>query len=131
MEHVTFDPAFRQASACWERELRPAMKLVTPERRLNNIYKALILSNLGMMVKTPDKPWQKPLQTPEVDSIWAWEFAHMAVPMMSIGYGRELEPALSYFVERQNYVGAHSANIGPSGESSPLKAATWAISNFG
>jgi hypothetical protein len=91
------------------------MTLVTPEQRINDIYQAVILSNLGMMVKAPDKPWRRPLQTPEWNGVWAWEFAHMAVPMISAGYDRELEPALSYFVERQNYVGAHSANIGPTG----------------
>lgn len=113
MEQVTFNAALKRESAHCKRELKPAMSLVTPERRLNEIYKALILSNLGMLVKVPGRPWEKPLQTPEKDHVWAWEFASMAVPMMSVGYTQELEPALRYFVERQNYIGKYSANRGP------------------
>src|SRR6202021_943449 len=48
-------------------------------------------------------------------------FAHMAVPMMSIGYTKELEPALNYFVDRQNGTGSHSVNIGPSGSVNSMK----------
>jgi len=115
MDKVEFDMALKKAVAHYEGALRPAMKLVTPERRINNIYKAVILSNLGMLVKTPGKAWHMPLQTP-VLGVWSWEFAHMAEPMCSVGYGSELEMSLRYFTDRQNGIGPDSANASLSGD---------------
>ena len=115
MERVEFDAALKRAAAHWDRQLEPAMQYVTPEPRLNQLYKQLILSSLGHLVKPPDRPWHVPLQTP-IAGVWAWEFAHMAVPLISIGYHRPLQPSLRYFTERQNGVGPHSANASPVGD---------------
>ncbi len=117
MEATDFDSALRRATADWKGRLTPAMEYLTPEPRLNTIYKQLILSCLGNVLQMPDVPWRLPLQTPVgggCRGVWAWEFAHMAVPMMGVGYARELRPALRYFTERQNGVGAHSADPSPA-----------------
>ena len=110
-----FEAACQRAAQAWDRGLLSAMEYVTPEPRLNALYKQLILSSLGHLLQTPDRPWHEPLQTP-ISGVWAWEFAHMAVPMMAIGYCRDLEPSLRYFIERQNGVGRWSANTRSPGE---------------
>ena len=115
MQRVEFDAALRRTSAHWDQQLAPAMEYTTPEPRLNQIYKQLILSSLGHLLQTPDRHWHEPLQTP-IAGVWAWEFAHMAIPMMAVGYCRPLEPSLRYFTERQNGVGPQSANAGPVGD---------------
>jgi hypothetical protein len=122
-----FNAALERAAAHWQSQLEPAMKLVTPDARINAIYKAIILSNLGMLLQSPDKPWHLPLQTPVAipdDGVWSWEFAHMAEPMIAIGYHKELEPSLRYFTLRQNGVGPQSANAAPNGKVKSTKAAT-------
>ena len=115
MERMTFDEALERTSAQLDRALSPAMRLTTPDPRINDVYKAIILSNLGMLVKSPDAPWSTPIQT-SLMGVWSWECAHANVPMMAIGYSKELEPALRFFTERQNGIGPRSANAGPSGD---------------
>ena len=68
-----------------------------------------------MFVKQPDDPWMVPYHM-TLGGTWSWEFAHMATPMMAIGYHRELEPVLRYFTDRQNGVGTRSANVPQSGD---------------
>lgn len=115
MQNVTFDNALALATQRSDEVLAPAMKLTTPDARINEIYKAVILSSLSLQFRDPVDRWQMPRQTVGM-GVWSWEFAHMAVPMMSIGYWRELDDSLRFFTERQNGVGPRSGNITPRGE---------------
>jgi hypothetical protein len=108
MRQVTFDAALARAEAYWDRGLEPGMKLTTPEPRLNDVYRHLILSCLNNLRKNPDRPWHEPFQSPMWEGVWPWECAHMVVPLCSVGYHRELEPTLRFFTERQTGVGPHA-----------------------
>jgi len=116
MASVAFDSALSRAEAYWDRGLAPAMKLTTPDARINDIYRALILSCLGNISRNPDRPWDEPYQTPFLAMVWPWEFAHMAVPLASVGYGRELERSLRFFTDRQVGVGDHAETRSPEGD---------------
>jgi len=116
MSALSFEAALERADAYWDRALQPGMKLVTPDKRINDIYRHLILSSLGNIAREPERPWIKPLQAPILPGVWPWEFAHMAVPMMAIGYHRELEPAIAFFIERQNGIGPYDPGYKPDGD---------------
>ncbi|HQK91866.1 MAG TPA: hypothetical protein PLD23_00060 [Armatimonadota bacterium] len=112
-----FAEALSRAEAYWDAPLAKGMKLTTPEPRYNDIYRHLILSSLQSTVQEPDRPWHVPYQSVFAPSmVWPWEFAHMAVPLMSIGYAEEMRPSLAFFTERQTGVGPHSAGRGPEGD---------------
>ena len=121
MRAVDVDKSLAATEEYWQLQLSPAMKLTTPESRLNDIYKAVILSSLANMSKNPDFPWIEPYQSPWLPWVWPWEFAHMAIPMMSIGYQRHMEPALEFFTQRQNEIGPHSANIKAPGDVATIR----------
>jgi hypothetical protein len=110
MGQIEFDSALQRATADWRRRLVPAMEYTTPEPRLNRIYKQLVLSCLQNTRQIPDRPWHQPDQTPNLAGVWPWEFAHMAVGMMEVGYAHELRPSLHYFTEHQNGIGRFGAN---------------------
>ncbi len=114
MRKVKFDDALRLTAERSEVRLKPAMKLTTPDRRINEIYKHLILSNLSLQFRCPGNEWLVPHQCPTL-GVWSWEFAHMAVPMMSVGMHGELDDSLRFFTDRQNGVGPKSANSPPQG----------------
>ncbi|MCC6697158.1 MAG: hypothetical protein IT365_16135 [Candidatus Hydrogenedentes bacterium] len=117
MREVTFEAAQARAEAYWDRALSVGMKLTTPEPRLNDIYRHLILSCLGGVTKIPERPWHAPYQSPVWEGVWPWECAHMVVPLCSIGYHREMEPTLKYFTERQTGLGVYAEpGRGPEGE---------------
>ncbi|MDX9975417.1 MAG: hypothetical protein RBU21_20690 [FCB group bacterium] len=107
MRQTTFDAALARAAAYWDRALEPGMKWTTPEPRLNDVYKHLILSCLGNLRKNPERPWHEPYQSPAWTGVWPWECAHMLVPMAAIGYHRELEPTYRFFTERQSGIGQY------------------------
>lgn len=108
MRDITFESALARAEAYWDAGLDPGMKLTTPEPRLNNLYRHLILSCLNNLRKNPDRPWHEPFQSPVWEGVWPWEFAHMAVPMCAVGYHKELEPSLRFFTERQGGIGPYA-----------------------
>ncbi len=108
MRQVTFDAALARAEAYWDRGLEPGMKLTTPEPRINDVYRHLILSCLNNLRKNPDRPWHEPFQSPMWEGVWPWECAHMIVPLCSVGYHREMEPTLKFFTERQTGVGPYA-----------------------
>lgn len=115
MAATTVEDALQWAIVHAARMLAPAMTFITPEARMNDIYRALILSTLQMQVRDTERGWHEPRQW-AIGWVWGWEFAHTAVPMMSIGYQHEFAPSLRYFIERQNGVGTHSANSIPQGD---------------
>ena len=116
MQAMGFDVALRRAETYWDRGLEAGMKLTTPDQRVNNIYRHLILSCLGGLTRNPDRLWDEPYQAPVWEGVWPWEFAHMAVPLSSVGYGKELEPSLHYFTERQTGLGKYEEKgRGPEG----------------
>lgn len=108
MRQLTFEGALVRAEAYWDKGLVPGMKLVTPEPRLNDIYRHMILSCLGNLRKNPHRPWHEPFQSPVWEGVWPWECAHMIVPLCAVGYHRELEPTLRFFTERQSGIGAYA-----------------------
>jgi Concanavalin A-like lectin/glucanases superfamily len=116
MASSAFDAALARAEAYWDRGLSPAMKLVTPEPRLNDIYRALVLSCLANISRNPDRPWDEPYQSPFLAMVWPWEFAHMAIPLTSVGYGKELERSLRFFTDRQVGVGRYAETRSPEGD---------------
>jgi hypothetical protein len=124
MRATTFDLALARALRHWEEALKPSMKLVTPDRRANDVYRHALLSSLQFMIKVPDRPWRAPYQTPSViDMVWPWEAATMLVPMISAGYHRQCDPSMSYFTERQIHVGAFSENEAPGCYGEPARPA--------
>lgn len=117
MRQLTFDAALFRAEAYWDKGLEPGMKLTTPEPRLNDIYRHLILSCLGNVTKDPDRTWHIPYQFPGWDGVWPWECAHMVDALCSVGFHREMEPTLRYFTERQTGLGQYEEpGRGPEGD---------------
>ncbi len=108
MRQVTFDSALMRAETYWDQGLAPGMKLTTPEPRVNDVYRHLILSCLGNLRKNPERPWHEPFQSPMWDGVWPWECAHMLVPLCALGYHRELEPTFRFFTERQSGLGSYA-----------------------
>ena len=114
MQSVTFDDALRQTEDRSDALLAPTMKLSTPDLRINDVFKHLALSNLALQFRDSKNGWQVPHQCPTL-GVWSWEFAHAAVPMISIGLHEELDDSLRFFLHRQNGIGAKSANTPPQG----------------
>jgi hypothetical protein len=108
LREITFDAALAWAEAYWDNGLAPGMKLTTPEPRLNNVYRHLILSCLANHRKNPERPWREPFQAPMWEGVWPWESAHMMVPLCALGYHKELEPVLRFFTERQSGIGQYA-----------------------
>ena len=117
MAALDYDKALQRAETHWDRLLEPGMKLSTPDAKLNEIYKAMILSSLQNFRNTPDRQWHEPAQSCfHLEGVWPWEFSHQAVPLASIGYHKQLEPSLLFFTQRQVGVGPHAGTKGPQGE---------------
>jgi len=116
LQELDAGAALARAEAQWNRLLAGGTTVVTPEPRLNDIYRALILSSLGNVSRNPDRGWDEPYQSPFLAMVWPWEFAHMAVPLTSLGFGREMRPALRYFIERQVGVGPQAEKRSPEGD---------------
>ena len=116
MAGLRFDQALARAEAYWERPLGAGMKFLTPEPRLNEIYKHLVLSCLGNVSKTADRPWVRPVHATIGPSAWAWEFAHVSIPLASLGYSRPMEDCLRFFVATQPGIGKYGEDKGPDGE---------------
>ncbi|MGI6351248.1 MAG: LamG-like jellyroll fold domain-containing protein [Armatimonadota bacterium] len=111
------DTALQRCDERCRRALARGMKLRTPEPRLNDIYRHIVLSALASTIQHPNQPWHTPYQNLFATSmVWPWEFSHMAAPLISIGYAEEMRPSLRFFTERQTGVGPHSANRGPDGD---------------
>lgn len=108
MRETSFDAALARAEAYWDKGLEPGMKLETPEPRLNDVYRQLILSCLGNLRKNPDCPWHEPYQSPIWEGVWPWECAHMLAPMCALGFHQELEPTYKFFTERQTGIGPYA-----------------------
>jgi len=112
---VKFEQALARAESQWDRPLSSGMKFVTPEPSLNDIYKHLVLSI--NMHKVPDTNWIRPNHLflwPE--AIWPWEFARVSIPLDSLGYHKEMEACLQYYVEHQSGVGKHGKDVASEGE---------------
>ena len=112
---VKFEQSLARAESQWDRPLSSGMKFVTPEPSLNDIYKHLLLSI--NMRKDPDTNWIRPNHLflwPE--AIWPWEFARVSIPLDSLGYHKEMESCLQYFVEHQSGVGRHGKDVASEGE---------------
>jgi len=117
MAAVDYDKALQRAETHWDRLLGPGMKLSTPDAKLNEIYKAMILSSLQNFRNIPDRQWHEPAQSCfHLEGVWPWEFSHQAVPLASIGYHEQLEPSLRFFTHRQVGVGPHAGTKGPQGK---------------
>ncbi len=112
-----YEAALSRAVEYWKRPLARGMKLTTPEPRLNDIYRHIVLSALASTKKEPDRPWEAPYQNLFAQPmVWPWEFASMAAPLASVGYAEELRPSLRFFTERQNGVGPYADGRGPDGD---------------
>jgi hypothetical protein len=114
---VSFDGALRRAEARWDRLLAAGMKLTTPETRLNNMYKQMVLSTLSNLIKNPGTTWTMPEHCPMLpEAIWPWEFSAVANALDCLGYHQDVRPCLQYFAEHQSGVGRLGKNIAPDGE---------------
>jgi len=118
---TSFEGALSRVEAYWDRPLSAALKLSTPEPLLNDVYKHLVLSCLAGVRKEPDRPWVRPVHATFEPGIWAWEFAHVSIPLASLGLARPMEPCLRFFVETQPGVGKYPTTVGPDGEVKSLR----------
>lgn len=118
MAAVDFDTALQEAESRWDRILEPGMKLVTPEPRLNNMYKHMVLACLANVAKEPNLPRLLPHHTPALTgNIWPWEFAYVSIPLDSLGFHKDTEACLQWFTGHQTGVGKHGdKDIGPDGD---------------
>lgn len=118
MAAASFDKALRKAESCWDDALKPGMKLTTPEPRLNDVYRKLILSCLQNLPKEPNTPWVVPVHCSGYPGgIWCWEFAHVSSALDSLGFHKDMEACLRWFTEHQSGIGKlGDANEGPEGE---------------
>ena len=114
---MRFDDQAAKVHDTWSTTLSSGATLTTPEPRLNEIYKALIVSSLNNMTKRPGRPYVEPNQVPVWRAVWPWEFIHMSIPLSSLGFHNELEPAFRFFTERQTGLGPYEEpGRGPEGE---------------
>jgi hypothetical protein len=113
-----FQTALQKAESRWDRALEPGMKLRTPEPRLNNIYKHLILSCLANVPKEPGVPWVMPQHSPGLAGwVWPWEFSAVSVQLDSLGFPKDTEACLRWFTEHQSGIGKYGRkDIGPDGD---------------
>ena len=116
--------ALQRAEAHWDRALDSGMKLTTPEPRLNNMYKQMILSTVSNFIKNPDTTWTTPEHCPMwPNAIWPWEFSAVSVALDSLGYHKDVRPCLQYFVEHQSGVGKFGKDVPPDGDVSSYRGA--------
>ena len=112
-----FQKALQKAESRWDKALEPGMKLSTPEPRLNNIYKHLVLSCLENVPQEPNVPWVLPIHSSGyAGGVWPCEFVKVSVPLDSLGFHKDTEACLRWFTEHQSGVGKHGEDIGPDGE---------------
>jgi hypothetical protein len=124
-----FSEALRKAESRWDLALEPGMKLSTPEPRLNNIYKHLVLSCLQNLPKDPNVPWVLPIHSSgyagnvwpceflKGSGIWPCEFVKVSVPLDSLGFHKDMEACLRWFTEHQSGVGKYgNPSSGPDAE---------------
>jgi hypothetical protein len=113
-----FQNALQNAESRWDQTLEPGMKLSTPEPRLNNIYKHLVLSCLQNVPKEPNVPWLMPQHSAGLAGwVWPCEFVKVSVPLDSLGFHKDTEACLRWFSEHQSGVGKYGdKSIGPDGE---------------
>jgi hypothetical protein len=124
-----FEKALQKAESRWDQTLEPGMKLSTPEPRLNNIYKHLILSCLQNVPKDPNAQWVLPIHSSgyagkvwpceflKGSGIWPCEFVKVSVPLDSLGFHKDMEACLRWFTEHQSGVGKYgNKNSGPDAE---------------
>jgi hypothetical protein len=124
-----FSKSLQKAESLWDRVLEPGMKLVTPEPRLNNIYKHLILSCLQNVPKEANVPWVLPLHSSgytgrvwpreflKLSGIWPCEFVKVSVPLDSLGFHKDTEACLRWFTEHQSGVGKYgNKSSGPDAD---------------
>jgi hypothetical protein len=113
MTAITFAQALQRAEAQWDSVLSDGMKLTTPEPRLNNIFKGLILSGFTCISKSPDHDWIEPYQTPFLWEVLPWEQAFHMNALNSVGFSKVTKQCLVFFTEQQVGIGPQSANHGP------------------
>jgi hypothetical protein len=112
---VNFEQSLARAESQWDRPLQSGMKLTTPEPQLNDIFKYLILST--NMWKEPNTNWIWPNHYFLLPRwVWPWAFACVSISLDSLGYHKEMESCLQYFVEHQSGVGKHGTDIASEGE---------------
>lgn len=112
-----FQKALQKAESHWDRALEPGMKFNTPEPRLNNMYKHMVLACLANVAQEPNVPWLLPHHTPALTgNIWPWEFAYVSIPLDSLGFHKDTEACLRWFTEHQSGIGKYgNKDIGPDG----------------
>ena len=117
MKQMEFEQALESVCSYWDSQLEMGMKFTVPEKRLNDIYRSHILTNMQFQTLEPNSPCLKPYHwLAWGGQVWAWEYAHTAVPMMATGFYNEWKPTLQYFIERQNGIGSKSANLAAVGD---------------
>lgn len=109
MTRSSFEEALGKAEAHWDRAREGGMQFTVPELRLNEMYKALVLSGFGNISKNPKYDWREPYQSPFLWESDPWEQAFALIPLMALGYTSQVEPCLRFYVQRQMGVGAHAA----------------------
>jgi hypothetical protein len=124
-----FTKALQKAESRWDQALDPGMRLSTPEPRLNNIYKHLVLSCLQNLPKDPNVPWVLPIHSSgyagtvwpceflKGSGIWPCEFVKVSVPLDSLGFHKDMEACLRWFTEHQSGVGKYgNKSSGPDAD---------------
>ncbi len=124
-----FQKSLQKAESRWDQALEPGMKLSTPEPRLNNIYRHLVLTCLQNLPKEPNAPWVVPIHSSgyaggfwpsefvKASGIWPCEFVKVSVPLDSLGFHKDMEACLRWFTEHQSGVGKYgNKSLGPDAE---------------
>ena len=108
--------------------LAGGMKLTTPEPRLNDMYKQMVLSTVSNVIKNPGTTWTTPEHCPMLpNAIWPWEFSAVAHALDSLGYHKDVRPCLQYFVEHQSGVGRWARTFRPTARYCAYRALSRAI----
>ena len=114
-----FQKALQKAESRWDQALEPGMKLTTPEPRLNNIYKHLVLSCLQNRAQGAERSLAccrctvpgTPAGFGRASS------SSVSVPLDSLGFHKDTEACLRWFTEHQSGVGKYgNKDIGPDGD---------------
>ena len=113
-----FQKALQKAESRWDQALEPGMKLSTPEPRLNNIYKHLVLSCLQNLPQEPNVPWALPEHSSAfAGGVWPCEFVMTSVPLDSLGFHKDTEACLRWFTEHQSGIGKYGdKDVGPDAD---------------
>jgi hypothetical protein len=109
---LSFDEEYARQAGRWERCLRRAAAIQTPETLVDDVYRTLTLNDLQFLGSSPGITYCQPGQGGfnSFAVVYGWESSHFLTVMDAQGFHKEVRRVLDYFLTTQQ--GSH----GPEGD---------------